>query len=371
MITRLYVDNYKCLVNFEWLPASLQLILGDNGSGKSTVFDVLGILRDFIVGGTGVDSAFREGTLTAWDRRQEQTFELNIEGDGVYRYRLSVEHELSRMRRRVKSEELTFDEKKLYCFDGSDAHLFRDDGSRGPSFPFDWSRSAIATIPDRHDNRRLTWFRDRLKDIYVFSPDPRRMAPVADREVDSPGLYLEELVGWLRHLSQQSFEVVNSLRESLRDGVLESFRDFRLERRGESGRVLQFDFEFSGPSANRQKPFSLSLNDLSDGQRCLFALFTMLHAAVKPGAVLCVDEPDNFVALRELQPWLTQLSDRVQDQEGQCLLISHHPELIDYLAAQHGVRFFREEAGLVTVKPFEWTNDEVLPPSEIVARGWE
>jgi ABC-type Mn2+/Zn2+ transport system ATPase subunit len=36
MIGRLYADNYKCFVNFEYKPRSLELILGDNGSGKST-----------------------------------------------------------------------------------------------------------------------------------------------------------------------------------------------------------------------------------------------------------------------------------------------------------------------------------------------
>ncbi len=42
MLKRLYVDNYKCLVNFEFVPQQIQLLLGVNGTGKSSVFDVLG-----------------------------------------------------------------------------------------------------------------------------------------------------------------------------------------------------------------------------------------------------------------------------------------------------------------------------------------
>jgi len=37
MIKRLYVDNYKCLVNFDLKLDELSLLLGLNGSGKSSV----------------------------------------------------------------------------------------------------------------------------------------------------------------------------------------------------------------------------------------------------------------------------------------------------------------------------------------------
>ena len=46
MLTRLYVTNYRCLVNFEFKPSNKQLIIGRNGTGKTTVFDVLALLRD-------------------------------------------------------------------------------------------------------------------------------------------------------------------------------------------------------------------------------------------------------------------------------------------------------------------------------------
>ena len=36
MLTRLYIDNFRCFVNFEYRPAARELILGRNGSGKTT-----------------------------------------------------------------------------------------------------------------------------------------------------------------------------------------------------------------------------------------------------------------------------------------------------------------------------------------------
>ena len=65
--------------------------------------------------------------------------------------------------------------------------------------------------------------------------------------------------------------------------------------------------------------------------------------------------------LAEIQPWVTQLQDRVQERSGQCLLISHHPELINYLAARHGLVVFRDESGPARAKPFEWTEGGCAP----------
>ena len=42
MLKRLYVDNYKCLTNFDIRFAELTLLLGANGCGKSAVFEVIG-----------------------------------------------------------------------------------------------------------------------------------------------------------------------------------------------------------------------------------------------------------------------------------------------------------------------------------------
>jgi len=41
MLTRLYIDNFRCFVNFEYRPARKQLILGGNGSGKLSLLDAL------------------------------------------------------------------------------------------------------------------------------------------------------------------------------------------------------------------------------------------------------------------------------------------------------------------------------------------
>lgn len=377
MINRIYIDNYSCFQNFECRLDSVELFLGLNGSGKSTIFTVLEKLRELIAKGGWVDSLFPSGLLTAWDNRTEQRFELGISSEeGQFDYKLVIEHEKQTSKKRIKSEELSLNERSLFSFDGSEARLFSDDGSAGPVFPFDWSRSAIATIPERHDNLHLTSFRQRLRRIFVFSPNPLGMESKSDEEIEECDRYLRMLPSWLRHLLQESTEFSSLLSGSLSE-VMEGFVRFRLEKSGENSRVLNFDFS-NTDSANIQAAgasppdvFSLRFHQLSEGQRNLVALFTVLHGAIDQNSTVCIDEPDNYVALREIQPWLTQLKDRVGDCGGQCLLISHHPELINYLASDHGLLFTRDGAGPARVKRFECTEKELIEPAELMARGWE
>ena len=50
MLTRIHVDNYKCLTNFDLRLSELTLLVGGNGCGKSAVFEVVNKLREFLRG---------------------------------------------------------------------------------------------------------------------------------------------------------------------------------------------------------------------------------------------------------------------------------------------------------------------------------
>jgi AAA15 family ATPase/GTPase len=51
MLTRLYIDNFRCFSNFEYKPARRNLILGRNGSGKTSLINAMLSLREFLAKG--------------------------------------------------------------------------------------------------------------------------------------------------------------------------------------------------------------------------------------------------------------------------------------------------------------------------------
>lgn len=372
MLTRLYIDSYKCLVNCDiHLGEPINLFLGLNGSGKTSVFEVLKRIQRFVCDGSRIDWVFDAGSRTKWQTSPLQSFELELKDEeGSYQYQLSVEHHEDLKKARVKHERLFFEGKPLLRLEEKgEVFLYRDDFSEGPSFPVDWALSAVGAIPPRHDNTRLTEFKKRLKRILVVQPVPPMMAAESPEEAEAPSGYLENFLSWYRFLSRDqgmAFKLMAELKQ-----VLPGFDFFKFEAVGEKHRRLKVYFKDEGET----RSIGYDFDELSDGQRMLIALYTLLYAARSDPRcmfTLCLDEPENFLALPEIQPWLLELYDSCSDGEMQTLLISHHPELIDYLLASPvGLWFERDGNRPARIRAIDDALKKTgLPFSEIIARGW-
>ena len=91
MLKRLYVDNFRCLVDFELNFDSINLFLGENGAGKSTVFDVLENMQKLITTDSTVKSIFPLSDTTYWLPRVNRKYELEIlSNGGVYKYEVKI-----------------------------------------------------------------------------------------------------------------------------------------------------------------------------------------------------------------------------------------------------------------------------------------
>ncbi len=368
MLTRIYVDNYKSLVNFELKIGSVNLFLGPNGTGKSSIFEVLRQLRAFISGENKIHELFDDSTRTRWQTSRVQTFELVFKGkQGLFEYQLVVEHHESGQKARVKHEGLSLDGNPLLRFEQGEVQMYHDDFSAGPQYPFDWSLSALGSIFPRPDNTHLTWFKARVKKLVIAQSIPVLMLSESSQEEPVPGNHLQNFVSWYRYISQEdqglALDVITALRK-----VLPGFDRFGFEAFGEKNRRLKVYFAHA--TGEKSEP-SYAFDELSDGQKNLIALYTMLIAAQKHAYILCLDEPENFLALPEIRPWLVELYDLCDEGKIQALLISHHPEMIDYLLASPIGYWFERQDNLATrVKPITAEGNGGLSVSELIARGW-
>jgi predicted ATPase len=366
MLKRIYIDNFKCLVNFELTVEPMNLFLGANGTGKTTLFQALLKLQQFLVEGKTVAELFKSTDLTRWQNLSIQSFELEIAGNGgLYKYSLTIEHQPKPARSRMQQERLWFDDKLLFDFNIQEsaglAQLYHDDHTKGPEYPSDWSRSGIAALQERLDNKKLSWFKKRLAQFLIIRINPTLMDSESHQEEMGPTWEMSNYAAWFRYLSQDQgtiFELTQELRE-----ILPGFKAFKIISDGKA-KIL------SGVFFNQSdKAINYEFNELSDGQRVLIALYTLLYCMPDENYTLCLDEPENFLALPEIQPWLDKLYDQCEDNRMQALLISHHPKIINYLASDAGYWFSRQNNGPIRTQRV-CEDDTGLSIADLVARGW-
>ena len=362
MLTRLAIDNFRCFVGFAYIPGRTNLILGRNGSGKSSMLDALLFLRQFVVVGKTAEELFSLNQRTRWGGRPNQIFEIEATiNDAHYTYQLAIEPSADPPRPVVASERLYLDRKPLLEFQDGEVELY--DGDRQFTYPLDRDRSSLLTVSTEKAGS-IAPFKKWLAGVYSFRLNPFGMGLRAEGENLYPNVNLSNVAAWYRHLLQDDPRENQELLASLREAI-DDLNFLELEFAGENVRLLVADFGRQGGSVK------VGFTELSDGQRCLVCLYMILHFVAAKGNTVIIDEPENFISLAEIQPWLMKLVDLVEDRKGQIILISHHPELINQLAPSHGVQFVRNDMGSVHVEPFSGDPNSVLPPAELVARGWD
>lgn len=368
MIKRLYINNFRSLINLQLEPGKLMLLMGPNGAGKSSVFDLLDKLRRLVGDGERLEAVFPSSDLSRVrysDGPSLLRLELEVAGADTaktYHYALEIEYTSDAKKQRISHEILKYDGITLFELKRGEAHLYRDDGSKGPVFPMDWTQSGVGFLMPGNDNAKLTWFKERIQRIWVVRLNPFAMKDESRKEVARPDPDMSNYADWYRGLALSSFEAMHKTMAHLQER-LPGFKVLRLDQSGDAG-VLKAEFT-DGQRYN--------LSALSEGQRALIVLYSLMNGlAEEQGATLCIDEPENFLALPEIQPWVDSLNDVLDESHLQAFLISHHPRLVNYLAAGWGQWFERDGGtGPTRCKKIGPSESEApVSMDELVARGW-
>lgn len=339
MLRRVYVDNFRCLTNFELRPEQVCTLVGPNGSGKSGLFEVLRCLQAFLSpNGVQVQQVFHPVSCTRWDGRREQRFEVEIESSGErFVYALVVHHSNDGKSSSIE-ERLTGNGEPLYVAAGAEVQLYGDKpvGSPRTTFPFDPQRSFLPVLEPRPDNRRITAFKNWVRDMWLFKLRPDLILGESRQEADALAIDGGNFVSWYRTLQQESPATIVDLTKAL-GPIIPGLASIKTMRVGQEARAMFLECQAEGT------PFDLVLEELSEGQRVLLVLYAVAYAiAGKRASLLAFDEPDNFVSDAEIQPWLSLLRERMIDtKKGTLLVISHHPSVVDYLAADQVLYLWR------------------------------
>lgn len=363
MLTRLYVDNYKSLVDFEFRPPELCVLIGENGSGKSTMGSVLDAIGTLLFERASAAEAFPTSTLCRWATKDVQVVEIeHCVAGTVFIYRLEMLHERAAKKVSIASETLSVDGTRVYQFISGRVIV----GAQVPQAPggvgevmFEPTLSFLAHLDDKTEKEVLRGFRELMRKQIALKPDPARMRALSERE--DVGLFHDgsNFSSWFRWLTQVRPELMGEYFASMRL-ALPGFWNLFLQTVGPDSKELRATFQT--PSG----PINLSFDELSDGQRQLCFLY-LIVSAFNVGRVVFLDEPDNFISIREVQPWLAELERVLQEREGQAIIVSHGTEAMNYLGSRQAFVVTRPDGGATRIAAHDGSDGSM--PSEVVLYG--
>jgi energy-coupling factor transporter ATP-binding protein EcfA2 len=275
MLKRLYIDNFRCFVNFEWKPERKQLLLGANGSGKSSLVEALNLLKHFL---KGREIPFTQSTRTRWQDLPIQVFEVEASiGEKIYLYRVEIGFSSRSSTPTIRLEKLAVDGVLVFELANGELRSYSDRGSPSSFLRGDASESSLLLAS--YGNPQVDHFLKWMDRVHYFKIDAyeEKMEETVDAACVSPDWEMEYLSSWYSHLVATDPDGIDAYRSTMRE-VLPGFANLRFSPEDDGIRKLRVDF-----SSSSNGKLTVSLHELSDGQRCLIALYMILHFLIERG----------------------------------------------------------------------------------------
>jgi len=338
VIRRLYVNNFRCLENFE-LPTSGQsslLLIGKNGAGKTTIGLALEILQRIARGTNQVGDLVRPKDFTRGRRDTPMRFEIEVDlGARIYSYAVAFEFPEGFKELRVFEEKLTVDGRTVYGRELAQVQLARAGGDTEANFRMDWHLVALPIVQHQSKNDPLFVFKQWLARTLILRPMPSLIRGDSDRETLQPNVQVTDLGAWFSGLLADAPSAYAKIDGYLKH-VMSDFKDIKNPATGKDSRNLVVQF------SNQQGSMTLPFEDLSDGEKCFMICALVLASNEGYGPLLCFwDEPDNYLAPSEVGDSILALR-RAFESGSQLIVTSHNTEAIRRFSDENTLVLFRK-----------------------------
>ncbi len=322
MIHRLYVHNFRCLENFELTMQGMPsaLLVGRNGSGKSTIATVLEILQSVGRGTNRVGGLVTVKDFTCGRSKVPIRFELEVLLDGkLFKYVLALELPEKFRELRVSEEHLMVEGDPIFARKEAQVTLHTSPQNSGAQFMVDWHLVALPVIQEQSESDPLYVFKTWLSRTIILVPIPSLMTGDSKGETLEPLRDGSNFGNWFTGLLSRYPAAYTKVERYLRE-MMPDMRDWTNDPVGKDAKSMIVRFQETNEHLN------IYFSDLSDGEKCFFLCAVVLAANEFYGPLFCFwDEPDSYLSLAEVGHFLTSLR-RSFENGGQLLVTSHNPE---------------------------------------------
>lgn len=330
MIQRLYIHNFRCLENFEFLLKGIPsaLLIGKNGSGKSTISYALEVLQRIGRNVSRVGELIEASDFTRENTDIPIRFEIEVVINGnLYKYVLVLELPESFKEPRISTEQLLVDGKQIYSRQEAQVVLYKDAQYSDASFSIDWHLVALPIIQKRSDKDPVYVFQSWLARIIILSPIPSTMNGRATGSTLQPNRDASNFAEWLTGLLLR-YPAAYSNIDSYIKNIIPDFDSIESELRFKDNRNIRVNFK-------KNKVFSIDFERLSDGEKCFFLSAVLIAINKHYEPLFCFwDEPDNYLSLSEVEHFVMELR-RAFKNGGQLLVTSHNSQAIERFSGEN------------------------------------
>jgi len=326
MLQRLYVNNFRCLENFELTMKEMSsaLLIGRNGTGKSTIAKALEILQAIARGTNRLRDLAKEprllGTKDFAHGKRDVPIRLEIEvllDNKLYKYVLALDLPENFKELRVFDEQFLVAGNPIYSRKAAQVTIHNNAQNQEAQFSVDWHLVAMPII----SNDSVDIFKNWLSQMIILAPIPSLMTGNSYSETLEPKRDASDIGEWLSGILSRYPAAYREIDKYLRN-IMEDFQDFVNEIIGKDLKSLVVRFE------KNQATLNVDFQDLSDGEKCFFLCAVVLAANKFYGPVFCFwDEPDNYLSLSVVGHFTMSLQ-RSFKNSGQIIVTSHNPEAI-------------------------------------------
>jgi len=364
----------------------LTAVIGKNGVGKSTLFDVFGFLADCLK--FGIEEACEQNGRGGFDRLYSQgssgpmEFEIYYKEDGKARpitYELSIILDKQgrpyvnkeRLKQRRKGQKQGWPFSFLYLIDGKGAvwkgenegviiketeELTYDalmktieDTSENESSTTEYielenkRKLGIATLGSLKQHPRISKFRQFIEGWYLsyFTPDAARSLPMSgpQKHLNMHGDNLGNVVQFMEREYEVRFKRILEKIAKKIPGI----NTIKTDKTEDGRLLLKFnDKGFSDPFYSQQ---------MSDGTLKVFAYLLLLEDPTPP-PFLCIEEPENGLYHKLLETLTKEFREHATGKKNasQVFLTTHQPYLVDALEPDEVWLLEKDENGFSTIQ---------------------
>ena len=343
----------------------LTVVIGRNGTGKSTLFDAFGFLADCLT--FGVEEACYRSERGGFEKlrsygqsgpiefeiyyresRANRPISYNIEIDGDEYGRPYVAAERLRQRRKGQSRGwpysfLDLKNGKGAVWAGDSLESTEEEDSNKEYIELDDPRYlGIATLGHLQAHPRIALFRRFIEGWYLsyFTPDSARDLPRVgpQKHLNREGSNLGNVVQFMEKEHPKRFERVLAGIADKIPGV----HSIKTEISNDGRLLIQFHAD------GFDRPFYAQ--NVSDGTLKMFA-YLLLMEDPEPSPLICIEEPENGLYHKLLDTLVQEFRAAASGKKGgiQLFVTTHQPYLVDELNPEEVWLLEKQDDGFSTL----------------------